>query len=337
MNHYNSGLAILIYFTIIIFTLYVFYKKKWFELNDKNLFHQKLFWLSIIAPVFSFIYFGIFSWWGKPPILSAHGYYRFYEISKIPLLLLASSVPLASIVNNIHRTIQTESQIRASSAKNNADLYYSHLKYVCDSFATYPKLQTQTYIVDKSRPNTVTAEITDTEIGLYYPNSLYKSMFRSTPTTGPEYKASPIFISALLLRWEKLQNCIKKYKNNDDKNPQDFVILVNDIEESLFLLSDILKVEIPKSTISLKIDFYSSIIITNLCSEKSTKERIKWLYNLTFHLFDIGGHHVSPSFYQSELYQYVHSDDSFRFDRILTMKESKVITYTKPSLTLTPY
>lgn len=112
---------------IIILTIVTIWKK-WFILNKKNLFQQKLFWISIGVPLISFIYFGLFSWWGKTPVLSAHGYARFYEISKFPLLILASSVPLASIVNNIHRTIQTEAQINSSEIKNAIDRHFSHEK-----------------------------------------------------------------------------------------------------------------------------------------------------------------------------------------------------------------
>ncbi|TDN58455.1 hypothetical protein [Scandinavium goeteborgense] len=118
-------LALLIIFAIIIW-------RKWYILNKENLFKQKLFWFSIGIPLFSFIYFGAFAWWGETPILSAHGYARFYEISKFPLLILASSVPLASIVNNIHRTIQTESQINTSESKNAIDRYLAHEKNIIE-------------------------------------------------------------------------------------------------------------------------------------------------------------------------------------------------------------
>lgn len=89
-----SSIGIMFYVVMLIYILYLTYKYKWYLLNEQNLIKQKLFWLSIGIPVLSFFYFGIFAWWGKVPVLSAHGYTRFYEISKFPLMLLASSVPL---------------------------------------------------------------------------------------------------------------------------------------------------------------------------------------------------------------------------------------------------
>lgn len=85
-----SSIGIMFYVVMLIYILYLTYKYKWYLLNEQNLIKQKLFWLSIGIPVLSFFYFGIFAWWGKVPVLSAHGYTRFYEISKFPLMLLNS-------------------------------------------------------------------------------------------------------------------------------------------------------------------------------------------------------------------------------------------------------
>lgn len=122
----NPGITA--YAVAIVILFFVTIWNKWHVLDKRNLVRQKLFWISIAVPIISFLYFGLFAWWGKTPVLSAHGYSRFYEISKFPLLLLASSVPLASIVNNIHRTIQTENQINTAETKNAVDRYLAHEK-----------------------------------------------------------------------------------------------------------------------------------------------------------------------------------------------------------------
>ncbi|MGG2471297.1 hypothetical protein [Enterobacter hormaechei] len=130
----HSEIGLIVYFFIFSLVLTLFYKKKWFILTEKNLFTQKLFWLSVGFPVFSFFYFGLFSWWGKTPSLNPNGYAHFYEISKFPLMILASAVPLGAIVNNIHRTIQTEKQITESEKKNRIDLYFNHFKLHTELF-----------------------------------------------------------------------------------------------------------------------------------------------------------------------------------------------------------
>lgn len=101
-------------------------KSKFFEMNEKPLTSQTLFWLAIIIPFVSFGYFGYFSWHSKPFLFNAEGFERFIKISALPLGLLSLSIPFSAIVNNIHRTIQTNKQIQETGIKNNNDLYYSH-------------------------------------------------------------------------------------------------------------------------------------------------------------------------------------------------------------------
>ena len=100
--------------TSLFITIGLFYFYGWFELNDNNLFKQPLFIASILLPFQYFILFGCWVWRDHSLQLTTDGFANFLNISKLPLLLLASSVPLASIVNNIHRTIQTASQIQSA-------------------------------------------------------------------------------------------------------------------------------------------------------------------------------------------------------------------------------
>ncbi|HGJ0772413.1 TPA: hypothetical protein ACJWBW_004534, partial [Salmonella enterica subsp. enterica serovar Concord] len=90
-------------------------------------------------------YFGIFSWMGHSPQFDADGFSNFIEISKLPIALLSLSIPFVAIVANIHRTIQTENQIRKTqqqidlvTEKNRSDAYYAHLKNYSDMFKTLP-------------------------------------------------------------------------------------------------------------------------------------------------------------------------------------------------------
>ncbi|MBT0307147.1 hypothetical protein [Morganella morganii] len=101
---------------------------KLLTMDAKPLTSQTLFWLSIIIPIASFLYFGMFSWRGYIFQADADGFKKFIEISTLPLGLLSLSIPFTSVVNNIHRTIQTNKQIESSEIKNNIDIYYSHKK-----------------------------------------------------------------------------------------------------------------------------------------------------------------------------------------------------------------
>ncbi|MFY4331186.1 hypothetical protein ACM91S_20750 [Enterobacter hormaechei] len=109
----------------------------WIKLNEGNLLKQPLFIASILIPLHTFLIYGLWIWKDHSLNFTASGFNNFLEISKLPLLLLASAVPLAAIVNNIHRTIQVEKQITETSRKNYSDSYYTHLKFVTESFEKY--------------------------------------------------------------------------------------------------------------------------------------------------------------------------------------------------------
>lgn len=193
----------MIYIILIIALIVITIINKWYVLDKRNLFRQKLFWISVLTPLFSFIYFVFFAWWGKEPVLSAHGYSRFYEISKFPLLLLASAVPLASIVNNIHRTIQTEVQINTAETKNAVDRYLAHEKNFIEKtkeIFSY-KLPSATdadgnLIKFGGKPNIVL--FTTDEIKISNPYLLYTKIYnKSTIEITSDFTANPDFLAQL--------------------------------------------------------------------------------------------------------------------------------------------
>ncbi|EGN3778275.1 hypothetical protein IH024_003580, partial [Salmonella enterica] len=206
-----SEIGIIFYLVILTGLLYLTYKNKWYILDEKNLLKQKLFWLSIGIPVFSFCYFGMFAWWGKTPVLSANGYARFYEISKFPLMLLASSVPLGAIVNNIHRTIQTEtqlsrteSQIEMIKIKNKSDSFYAHQKSYADIFKTVPS-----FIVNRKY-----TEYDDNkkfvELSISHPYILYMNIFsNSSIDEGYNKTVNPLFIKRVEHYYNEINKAIQ--------------------------------------------------------------------------------------------------------------------------------
>ncbi|HBY0214516.1 TPA: hypothetical protein MIN91_19860 [Klebsiella pneumoniae] len=209
---FYSALGVIFYILVFFYTLYLTCKNKWYTLNEKNLLQQKVFWLAIVFPVFSFFYFGLFAWWGKTPVLSAHGYARFYEISKFPLMLLASSVPLGAIVNNIHRTIQTERQIYESERKNNFDITINHMKHYTELFK---KIETEQIIEQYeifesiNKPSIKKETVFSPKI--HYPNNLYKKLFISkTNKKDILFITDKQFLNKIKYDWKHLNFCFKK-------------------------------------------------------------------------------------------------------------------------------
>lgn len=179
---YTNRPRIFVLFSIfhILGVVVIFYYFNWLKLNEKNLLKQPLFIASIIIPLEMFILYGLWAWKGHSLDFTSEGFNQFLDISKLPLLILASSVPLASIVNNIHRTTQTENQIEKTQKqinlvieKNKTDSYYSHLKSYADIFKTLPAFKI-------SRLNKNDGSTEYIELSVVHPYTLYKNIFKSS-------------------------------------------------------------------------------------------------------------------------------------------------------------
>nr|ELR5130999.1 hypothetical protein [Providencia rettgeri] len=86
------------------------------KLNSHSLHQQWLFWIAVIFPILSCIYFGVIIWQEYTVEISKKGYNDFLDISKLPLYLLAGSPILGAFVASAHRSYQTDIQI--TTAKN---------------------------------------------------------------------------------------------------------------------------------------------------------------------------------------------------------------------------
>ncbi|EKK4000308.1 hypothetical protein [Cronobacter dublinensis] len=190
---------------------------------------QPLFWSVILVPVLLFLYFGFFSWKGHLPQLDSNGFINFYNISKIPLLLLASSVPLAAMVANLHRTIQTESQINETKKKNSIDLYYSHIKFYTESFSKIPSYELELHPLKK-------------EIQLSHHFTLYKIIFpNSSPESNSTTEVNNDILEKVRHSWSMININLGKHnseyeiylKNKESYDFSKLAALINAIELEL--------------------------------------------------------------------------------------------------------
>lgn len=195
MNEYLKAflpIAIILPLTLIAL------KFRLLALNHNNLFRQKLFWVSIFTPLALFLYYGFWIWRDFSISMTYHGYNKSYEISKLPLLILASAVPLAAIINNIHRTIQTEKQISEAEKKNLSDSYYTHFKHTLDLFKAL-----------KSDSFRSEYDHTIIDLEIINPVALYSKIFYlSSPTKGVNYEINPVFKYELIRSWKRLNRNI---------------------------------------------------------------------------------------------------------------------------------
>lgn len=112
---------------ILAYLIYL-YVKKAYSMNAERLTSQPLFTASIIIPIVSFFCLGYIAWSGHSLRLDGEGMNNFLNISKLPIAVLSLAIPFGVIVNNIHRTIQTDKQIKEAESKNFMDRYYAHKK-----------------------------------------------------------------------------------------------------------------------------------------------------------------------------------------------------------------
>ncbi|MDS0789648.1 hypothetical protein OSB94_16240 [Proteus vulgaris] len=131
------GYAILVTLTL----LFIFKHKNKFILNEKSLHKQWLFWLVIIAPLVSGIYFGAGIWSEFSLRLDFKGFSNFFDISKFPFGILALSPILGAFVVSAHRSLQSEKQINnikkqieITETKNNIDLFFNTRKSIFERF-----------------------------------------------------------------------------------------------------------------------------------------------------------------------------------------------------------
>lgn len=96
---------------------------------EKGLFKHKVFWLSVFLPFLAGVLLGIPVWAGYELSLTKAGYDTFYDLSKLPLMIMALALPFGAIVARFHRTMQSARQIKDA---DNRDKYLQYKDALMD-------------------------------------------------------------------------------------------------------------------------------------------------------------------------------------------------------------
>ncbi|HFO4022829.1 TPA: hypothetical protein ACHJUP_004862, partial [Escherichia coli] len=209
----DKSLVALFYFSFLFLSFFVFIKYRLYELDHRSLFQQPLFWAAIALPLLTCFFLGSLVWIDKIHSfsLTSHGYERFLEISKLPLLVLASSVPLVSIVNNLHRTKQTEKQISEAEQKNRVVLYYNHMKFNLD---LYKKIETKKII--SYYPVVDAHKEAIYQHYIKHPQELYRKAYpQSTPDNSQQLKINDNFVIELHKCWIEINARLKQLSESE--------------------------------------------------------------------------------------------------------------------------
>lgn len=267
-------------------------------MDPKPLTYQSLFWISILSPLISFIYFGQFTLFNTDLDLSAKGFKRFIELAALPLGLLSLSIPFFSIINNIHRTIQTNKQIFQTEKKNNFDLLYSHRKSFIDYIESRELNEFTISLKYAAGFNNLSMKIEI--ISSYY---IYKKIFHENETNeNITFKESLEYIKKLDKLWSIANESLSKFSsNNSDKKYEELAFnIFQSLEIMVFDLIELLNLRLNSERATITIDFITTKYNTEFISNSYLKYIIKSLYNLTIDIYIYTNYKYEPKPYVSE-------------------------------------
>nr|ELR5208982.1 hypothetical protein [Providencia rettgeri] len=307
MDSLKAFIFITAYLTIIYLIVNHEHRKKSFEIDAKPLSEQTLFRLAIIIPVVSFFYFGVFAWWGKTPVISAHGFQRFIEISTLPLGLLSLTIPFTAVINNMHRTVQTNEQINQTQSKNSIDLYLNHKKSAIEYFEKNLQKEISIEVVKHmfkqiedtgetffDLSNTIELKY---KLSIKNPYYLYNSMF--TTVERPDaplptlLSVSESFFEELNSKWIEINSIFQENMNpieyeEDDEKYKSYII---NIQNKIFEMLDILYIERSNLKFYSEKSFpnsrkrFRTYIINNVFAKKILRD----IYDMTHDIYVFSG------------------------------------------------
>lgn len=227
----------------------IFHFNGWLKLTHKNLLKQPLFIASVALPFYMFIIYGIWAWKDHNINLTSDGFNNFLEISRLPLIILASSVPLAAIVSNIHRTIQTEAQINSSEIKNSIDRHLSHEKNFVDKIKEMATFTMQNYVDESSKHHKYNKDkstklLTSHEIKISNPYLLYSKIYtKSTIETHSDYSPDMSFKNDIVSILDAIEYNLSLTRKLTHEDPENFITCLNAVSYNTAKLMDILCVD----------------------------------------------------------------------------------------------
>lgn len=204
----SNGYPLIIFVVYIIGEILYLKATNGFNMNTRPLTEQRLFWSAIRIPLIAFLWFGIFSWKGTGLLISSEGFNNFLNISKLPLACLSLSLPLGVIVNNIHRTIQTNKQIEETEKKNKNDIYYSHIKFIVDNLnaISLKEIKIKQYHGEYFF-----------DLSIEKPFKLYKALFQKSSSTDNNFTVSESFMTNSLQHWDELNTQLSIFRDGNSK------------------------------------------------------------------------------------------------------------------------
>lgn len=191
---------------IFIFLLYIIiaFCMGWYKLSPKPLYNHPFFWASIFLP---FLIFCIFAYYDLENNKLSNGSTEQYDISTFTLSILALVLPAITILSAIHRSIQTDEQIKVAEKKNESDKYYSHQKYIIECLNSLTKYEVASSWQDKDNSRA---------IAISNPHKLYRQAFNKSTPENASYELNNLIYESFsdLWKWLNAELCALHAKNS---------------------------------------------------------------------------------------------------------------------------
>lgn len=281
---YPSLTLLLVYCLYVITEIILSVRRKAFSMDEKPLTKQYLFKQSLRVPCISSLYFGILSWMGHTPQFNSDGFINFIEISKLPIALLSLTIPFVIVVNNIHRTIQTDKQIEEAKRKNLSDSYYSHFKHVVDYFTNLPPKK---LALDVTYANNFKQEFK-----ISSPIHLYKFIYNENSPSNGVANTNKYYmqkLSDLLINIVDVLENLTPPKSVTDNNLKTQAWSLNTIENDLTNLHKMMCIDLPSQDYHFYYQDQNNeyLLRTNFGSAQELAGRIEILYQYIINVYEI--------------------------------------------------
>ncbi|HAS0802370.1 MULTISPECIES: hypothetical protein [Enterobacter cloacae complex] len=259
---------------IFIFCLYIFiaFVNGWYKLSPKPLYEHPFFWASIFLPV---LIFCICAYYDLQNKTISNNSIEQYDISTFTLSILALVLPATTILAAIHRSIQTDEQIKVTEKKNESDKYYAHQKYIVECLNSLTK-----YEVKSSWNNNDNSRV----ITVSNPHKLYRQAFKKSSPENVSFELNEFINQAFpaLWKWLNEELCLL-HKNNSPAISANFLYKA---EGRLVGLSRHLGFSRPNGPWSANINNNFNLI-TSFLSEEEFIRTIHYYNEVTSEVCDI--------------------------------------------------
>jgi hypothetical protein len=288
-------------------------------MNAEPLTRQPLFTAAIAAPIISFLALGYICWSGHSLDISASGFNNFLAISKLPLGALSLSIPFGVVVNNVHRTIQTDKQIKEAEKKNKIDFFYAHRK---NTIEVLQNLEFKTL----SLPN----GYQKLEFSNCY--STYRKFYPNASATSSDFSYSRRLIFNAEVVWGELSKLFKKEEPYDHASLYSHILEIEhmfDVLHRHYGFKDYNHTQLFLSTFP-STDHHYINFHSKFRNDNSMKEYILAYWEAHLSICETIEHEVSVEFKKSthDMIVYCFSDEA----KYSSYHSSNLVAETKPKL-----